>query len=157
MATSRRRICSGTAAGLLIDLDGVVQHRSAVAHARAWRRDRARLLRNWPSGCALQRWLDEQLAGGLKPRVRQRSAGRSLAAADQPAVLSAFGGLAELHRVQARVVAVGGQQLGVRAALDDASLVHDQDQVGLLDGRQPVRDDQRRAPRPSGGRAAFWI
>jgi len=46
---------------LLIDLDGVVQHRSAIAHARAWRRDRARLLRNWPSGCALQRWLDEQL------------------------------------------------------------------------------------------------
>lgn len=46
---------------LLIDLDGVVQHRSAAAHARAWRRDRARLLRNWPSGCALQRWLDAQL------------------------------------------------------------------------------------------------
>ena len=46
---------------LLIDLDGVVQHRSAIAHARAWRRDRARLLRNWPSGCELQRWLDEQL------------------------------------------------------------------------------------------------
>jgi hypothetical protein len=33
---------------LLIDLDGVVQHRSATTHARAWRRDRARLLRNWP-------------------------------------------------------------------------------------------------------------
>ena len=46
---------------LLIDLDAVVQHRSAAAHARAWRRDRARLLRNWPAGCALQRWLDEHL------------------------------------------------------------------------------------------------
>ena len=46
---------------LLIDLDTVVQHRSAAAHARAWRRDRARLLRNWPPGCGLQRWLDEHL------------------------------------------------------------------------------------------------
>ncbi|EXI82934.1 MAG: 3-deoxy-D-manno-octulosonic-acid kinase [Candidatus Accumulibacter appositus] len=45
----------------LIDLDGVVQHRSASAHARAWRRDRARLLRNWPAGCVLRGWLDEQL------------------------------------------------------------------------------------------------
>jgi tRNA A-37 threonylcarbamoyl transferase component Bud32 len=46
---------------LLIDLDGVVQHRSVAAYERAWRRDRARLLRNWPSACALRRWLDEQL------------------------------------------------------------------------------------------------
>lgn len=46
---------------VLIDLDAVAQHRTALAHARAWRRDRARLLRNWPSGSALHRWLDEQL------------------------------------------------------------------------------------------------
>jgi tRNA A-37 threonylcarbamoyl transferase component Bud32 len=49
---------------VVIDLDGVVQHRSAAAHARAWRRDRARLLRNWPPGSVLQRWLDERLPAG---------------------------------------------------------------------------------------------
>lgn len=46
---------------LLIDLDAVVQHRSPTTHARAWRRDRARLLRNWPPNCVLQRWLDARL------------------------------------------------------------------------------------------------
>ena len=45
----------------LIDLDDVVQHRSAAAHSRAWSRDRARLLRNWPVGSALYRWLDDHL------------------------------------------------------------------------------------------------
>lgn len=46
---------------VLIDLDAVVQHRSAAAHARAWRRDRARLLRNWPATSVLHRWLDAHL------------------------------------------------------------------------------------------------
>ncbi len=46
---------------LLIDLDSVVQHRSPAAHARAWQRDRARLLRNWPAASLLHRWLDEHL------------------------------------------------------------------------------------------------
>jgi hypothetical protein len=47
--------------------------------------------------------------------------------------------------VQPRVVAVQGQQLGVRAALDDAALVHHQDDVGALDGGQAVGDHQRGA------------
>ncbi len=46
---------------LLIDLDGVVQHRLPMAHARAWQRDRARLLRNWPAASVLRRWLDDHL------------------------------------------------------------------------------------------------
>ena len=46
---------------MVIDLDAVVQHRSGAAHARAWRRDRARLLRNWPAGSLLHRWLDQHL------------------------------------------------------------------------------------------------
>ncbi|MBL8395010.1 MAG: hypothetical protein JNK99_09725 [Candidatus Accumulibacter sp.] len=46
---------------VVIDLDAMRQHRSAAVHARAWRRDRARLLRNWPPGCVLYRWLDERL------------------------------------------------------------------------------------------------
>lgn len=46
---------------MVIDLDAVVQHRSAAAHARAWRRDRARLLRNWPAGSLLHRWLNQHL------------------------------------------------------------------------------------------------
>lgn len=41
----------------LIDLDALVQHRSASSFARAWRRDRARLLRNWPAGSVLAEWL----------------------------------------------------------------------------------------------------
>lgn len=45
----------------VIDLDATVQHRSPTAYARAWRRDRARLLRNWPAASALHRWLDETL------------------------------------------------------------------------------------------------
>ncbi len=45
----------------VIDLDAMAQHRSARAHARAWRRDRARFLRNWPEASPLYRWLDEKL------------------------------------------------------------------------------------------------
>lgn len=45
----------------VIDLDAMRQHRSAAAHRRAWQRDRKRLLRNWPAGSALHRWLDEHL------------------------------------------------------------------------------------------------
>ncbi|MBS1226799.1 MAG: serine/threonine protein kinase [Proteobacteria bacterium] len=46
---------------VVIDLDGVRQHRTQSAYARAWRRDRARLLRNWPASCVLQQWLDSHL------------------------------------------------------------------------------------------------
>jgi len=46
---------------VLIDLDAAHQHRSDKGHARAWRRDRARLLRNWPAGSALHVWLDTNL------------------------------------------------------------------------------------------------
>ncbi|HMW56635.1 MAG TPA: lipopolysaccharide kinase InaA family protein [Accumulibacter sp.] len=46
---------------LLIDLDAVVQHRLPGAHTRAWRRDRARLLRNWPAASILRHWLDDHL------------------------------------------------------------------------------------------------
>lgn len=46
---------------VLIDLDAMQQHRSTASHTRAWRRDRARLLRNWPADSALWRWLDTNL------------------------------------------------------------------------------------------------
>ena len=45
----------------LIDLDAMIQHRSAASHARAWRRDRARLLRNWPNDSVLFHWLNKNL------------------------------------------------------------------------------------------------
>lgn len=45
----------------VIDLDAVRQHRSQHSYARAWRRDRERLLRNWPASCVLHRWLDGHL------------------------------------------------------------------------------------------------
>ncbi len=46
---------------MLIDLDAVCRHRTDSAYMRAWRRDRARLLRNWPADSALCRWLDAAL------------------------------------------------------------------------------------------------
>ncbi|MDR1425184.1 MAG: lipopolysaccharide kinase InaA family protein [Azoarcus sp.] len=51
---ARRRIA-------VIDLDAMTRHASAYAYARAWRRDRARLLANWPAGSGLRCWLDEHL------------------------------------------------------------------------------------------------
>lgn len=45
----------------LIDLDACTQHRSEPAWRKAWRRDRQRLLRNWPADSALVRWLDRTL------------------------------------------------------------------------------------------------
>ena len=46
---------------VVIDLDAMTQHRSAQAYAKAWRRDRARFLRNWPADSALVRWFDTRL------------------------------------------------------------------------------------------------
>lgn len=45
----------------LIDLDAVQQHRSAASFARAYARDRARLLRNWPADSVLHQLLDQRL------------------------------------------------------------------------------------------------
>ncbi|MDF0729769.1 lipopolysaccharide kinase InaA family protein [Pseudomonas entomophila] len=45
----------------LIDLDAMCQHATQLSFAPAYARDRARLLRNWPSGSALHRRLDEVL------------------------------------------------------------------------------------------------
>ncbi len=45
----------------LIDLDAMTQHRSDAAFSKAWQRDRARLLRNWPSGSVLHTWLERML------------------------------------------------------------------------------------------------
>jgi len=49
---------------VLIDLDAVVHHRSPATYRRAWRRDRARLLRNWPPDSPLHLWLDAHLPAG---------------------------------------------------------------------------------------------
>lgn len=45
----------------LIDLDAMRQHRSARSFARAYARDRARFLRNWPADCYLYQLLDKRL------------------------------------------------------------------------------------------------
>lgn len=42
----------------LIDLDAMRQHASDAAFARAWRKDSARFLDNWPQGSALRRALE---------------------------------------------------------------------------------------------------
>ena len=46
---------------LLIDLDAVRQHRNPASFARAFARDRARLLRNWPQNSRLYQLLNEKL------------------------------------------------------------------------------------------------
>jgi len=48
---------------VLIDLDAMRQHTSPAGFARAWQRDRARFLRNWPAGSPLREWLDRSLPG----------------------------------------------------------------------------------------------
>ena len=48
---------------VVIDLDALRQHDSSTAYARAWRRDRARLLRNWPVSSPLYDWLAANLPG----------------------------------------------------------------------------------------------
>ncbi|MWV15366.1 serine/threonine protein kinase [Pseudomonas sp. L-22-4S-12] len=45
----------------LIDLDAMQQHRNRRSFARAYARDRARFLRNWPADSALYQLLDERL------------------------------------------------------------------------------------------------
>jgi tRNA A-37 threonylcarbamoyl transferase component Bud32 len=49
---------------VVIDLDAMTRHASAASHARAWRRDRARLLANWPADSAIHQWLDRNLPPG---------------------------------------------------------------------------------------------
>ena len=52
----------------LIDLDAVRQHRRQGSFERAYARDRARFLRNWPAESPLYRSLDERIPkAGLKP------------------------------------------------------------------------------------------
>lgn len=46
---------------IVIDLDAAKKHRFGMTHRRAWRKDRARLLRNWPEGSALHGWLNAGL------------------------------------------------------------------------------------------------
>jgi hypothetical protein len=48
----------------------------------------------------------------------------------------------ELRCVQAVVRAAGSEQLLMRASLHDAPGFHDQDEVGISDGGQPVGDDE---------------
>lgn len=45
----------------LIDLDATTAHASAASFKRAWARDRARLLRNWPEGSVLRVWLERNV------------------------------------------------------------------------------------------------
>lgn len=58
---------------LLIDLDAVQQHTSPQRHAKAWQRDRARLLRNWPSTSPLHQWLDANLPPAASWRTMRKT------------------------------------------------------------------------------------
>ena len=52
---------------------------------------------------------------------------------------------AELQLGKARVDASAAHEFAVRARFDDAAFVHNQNSVGFLDRRQPMRDHKRRA------------
>src|SRR5689334_11647975 len=52
---------------------------------------------------------------------------------------------AELRITQRGIGTVARRQLGMGAALDDAAILHDDDFVGVLHGRQAMRDHERRA------------
>jgi len=45
----------------VIDLDAMKRHRFQWTHRRAWKKDRARFLRNWPKDVPLYQWLDTHL------------------------------------------------------------------------------------------------
>ena len=51
----------------------------------------------------------------------------------------------EPQLMQPRIQPLARHQFGVRALLGDAALLHDDDAVGVFDGGQAVRDDQRGA------------
>ena len=109
----------------------------ALAALRGWRRTRAgrrRGARRWPSGGASPR------PAGAGRRACPAASGSSTLDAVEVAVLLL--GAAEHARVQR----VAGHQLLVRAALDDAALVHHHDLVGERDGAGPVGDDEGGAP-----------
>src|SRR5438045_4201530 len=53
----------------------------------------------------------------------------------------------QLTRDQMRVQLIERQKLAVRATLNHRTVVQNNDPVGMANGRQSVRDDQRRAPR----------
>ena len=46
---------------VLIDLDALQAQTEPAAWRRAWQRDRARFMRNWPAGSALRSWLEARL------------------------------------------------------------------------------------------------
>ena len=60
--------------------------------------------------------------------------------------LHGFGGcFLELGVVQVEVEPAVGDQLVVAALFDDLAVVHDEDRVGVADGREAVGDDEGRA------------
>ena len=57
---------------------------------------------------------------------------------------SSLDGLGELAVVEGSVKSVLRQQLLVLSLFDDVAVAHDQDEVGMPDGREPMRDDEAR-------------
>ena len=59
---------------------------------------------------------------------------------------SAYISLRKLAVVELRIESVLCEQLLVRALLGDLAVLHDENAVGVADGREPVRHDERGAP-----------
>src|SRR5207247_1831637 len=80
------------------------------------------------------------------PASRNVCCREHLAAREHDAVLAARldQAPAELLAIEVCVKTARGHELGVRAALDDAAAIEDEDHVGREDRREPVRDRDRR-------------
>ena len=67
----------------LIDLDAMRKHHSQASFARAYARDRARFLRNWPQDSGLYRLLEQRIPASATPPGLERQATTTPAAVDE--------------------------------------------------------------------------
>ena len=99
----------------------------------------ARCSTSWRSASAADRRCRRPGASSRPAADAHRRRGRARQAATALVV-------GELGAVELGVAAAGGEQVVVRAALDDRAVLDDGDLVGRPDRREPVGDDDRRAP-----------
>jgi coenzyme F420-dependent glucose-6-phosphate dehydrogenase len=85
----------------------------------------------------------------VTPPLRERCPGRKVSAGGGGGV--DYVGAAELGVVEGGVGAVGGDELVVAALLDDAPVLHHQDEIGIADGGEAMGDHEARPVGAEGG------
>src|SRR5271156_2930861 len=91
-------------------------------------------------------WLSVLRDGGSGQPLTGRPARLAVGQDDAVAAVCLDNAIAELLLIEARVQTASLQQLLVGAALDDVSAVDDEDDIGVTDGREAVRNRDRGAP-----------